>query len=165
MSHEEGDVRVCGLVLAAETSSVAATDRNAAESGQGYRSRSYADVEAPQTVDRLETVEAFILDLRRLSFDILGRFELSNEPTLDLKSGSNVGPTVAAQVLIHLVACKISALIGFIRSELRQLRQTIDVEDLPDRDRVMVGSPSHRPRPFRTSLGLLSRQNKKATLV
>jgi hypothetical protein len=29
----------------------------------------------------------------------------------------------------------------------------------------MVGSPSHRPRPFRTSLGLMSRQNKTATLV
>ena len=63
-------------MMAAEAACVAASDGYGAESGQRDRRRSYADVEAPETVSRLETVEALIIDPRRLSFEILGRLEV-----------------------------------------------------------------------------------------
>ena len=64
-ADKESDIRVRALVTASEPSSIAAPDRHGAERGERNRRRSHADVEAPQSVSRIETVEAFIIETLR----------------------------------------------------------------------------------------------------
>ena len=82
--EEEGDIGIRALVMAPEAACVAASNRYSAESGQRDRRRSNADVEAPETVRRLEAVEALIINLRRFSFEIRGSLKLNDETALDL---------------------------------------------------------------------------------
>ena len=107
----------------------------------------------PRDRQWLETVEAFIIDFLRLSLEILRRPKLSNEAALGLESAIDIDPSVATKILVHLVACRISALVRLIRSGLRQARQSIDIQDLLYHDWVTVDLPSHRPCPFREKLG------------
>ena len=66
------------MVVAPEAACVAASNRYGAESGQRDRRGSYADVEAPETIRRLEAVEALIINPRRFSFEIRGSLKLSD---------------------------------------------------------------------------------------
>ena len=77
-------------MLAAKAACVAASNRYGAESGQRDRRRSYADVEAPETIRRLETVEALIIDPRRFSFEILGSLKLSDETDARPREASDI---------------------------------------------------------------------------
>jgi hypothetical protein len=45
---------------------------------------------------------------------ICGLLKWSDEAALYRESARDIGPTVAAKVLVHLIASKISALIGLI---------------------------------------------------
>ena len=106
-------------MMAAEAACVAASDGCGAERGQRDRRRSNANVEGPETVSRLETVEAFIIDFLGLSLEILRRPKLSNKAALGLESAIDIDPSVATKILVHLVACRISALVRLIRGGLR----------------------------------------------
>ena len=65
-------------MVAPEAACVAASNRYGPESGQRDRRGSYADVEAPETIRRLEAGEALIINPRRFSFEIRGSLKLSD---------------------------------------------------------------------------------------
>jgi hypothetical protein len=147
-----------------EAASVAASDRYGAERGQRNRCWSHTQVEAPDAIRGLEAIEALIIDLHAFGLEICGLLKSSDEAALYRESASDIGPTVAAKVLVHLFASKISALIGLIRHGIRRRRQTSGIEDLLDHDRIEVGPPplvhtlsgggSSRPLPNKTETSM-----------
>ena len=77
LSHEEGDIRVCALDAGRRSRLRCSYRRECAPSADSAIVAEATPMSRPQRPsDRLETVEAFIIDLRRLSFEILGRLEV-----------------------------------------------------------------------------------------
>lgn len=147
--HIEGDVRIPSLMMASEAARITAADGRRPERRQGDRRGRHADVELPQPVARLKAVQAFVIKALGLAVEIVRSLQPRNEPTLGLDRRCDLAPAVPSKVLVHLVAFKIAALVGFIGVDVGKRRQTGDVERLADRDGVSVRTPLHGHRPSR----------------
>ena len=142
-SQVEGDIRVTALVLAAESASVTAANGHGAQRGERDSRRRHPNVELPKAVTRLETVQALLVEPRRLVLEILGALQSSHELALEVEGARQVIPATASKILVHVVPCQLPALVSFAGLGLRQRRKTFDVEALIYDDGVGVGAPLH----------------------